>query len=179
MAWLGERVKLFELDKHGTMVLEIGSFDVNGSPRQLFRHANYWGIDLAAGKGVDSLATPQFYAAHISTFDVVICAEVLEHDPNPFETFNNIRLVLKKGGIALITVRGFTLQHTTQTINDREVVTGKIVSYGYHGDMHFGDYWRFGADGMRYLARNANLEVLELVEDTDPNFPGYFLSVGK
>jgi hypothetical protein len=37
----------------GTRVLDIGSLDINGSVRPLFRGGTYTGIDVAAGPGVD------------------------------------------------------------------------------------------------------------------------------
>ncbi|MDB0050250.1 hypothetical protein N9F31_02215, partial [Pseudomonadales bacterium] len=40
-------------------VLEIGSYDVNGSIRSLFNAQNYVGVDLVEGPGVDVVAGGQ------------------------------------------------------------------------------------------------------------------------
>ena len=39
-----------------TRVLEIGSLDINGSPRGLVLEADWYGIDLQAGAAVDEIA---------------------------------------------------------------------------------------------------------------------------
>jgi hypothetical protein len=60
-------------------VLELGSFDINGSVRDLFFSAErYHGIDLVRGPGVDEVADATSYRSDIK-YDVVVCCEVLEH----------------------------------------------------------------------------------------------------
>jgi SAM-dependent methyltransferase len=64
-------------------------------------------------------------------FDVVIATEVLEHLYDPQKAVEEIRKVLKKGGICIATTR---------------------FIYHYHPDPH--DYFRFTWDSLRYIFRN-------------------------
>ena len=57
-------------------VLEIGSYDVNGSIRSLFDTEHYVGVDLVAGPGVDVVADGQSVDYPDATFDVVLSCEV-------------------------------------------------------------------------------------------------------
>jgi hypothetical protein len=62
-------------------VLEVGSLDINGGLRPLFAGTgHYHGLDLVAGPGVDEVADAAHWAPP-RTYDVVVCAEVLEHAP--------------------------------------------------------------------------------------------------
>lgn len=62
-------------------VLEIGSMNVNGSPRPLFKGAEYTGVDFREGPGVDvvldAAKLPERFP--LGHFDVVVCVETLEH----------------------------------------------------------------------------------------------------
>lgn len=58
-------------------VLEIGSLDINGGVRGLFADCVYTGIDVAPGPGVDIVCQGQDYDAPDSTYDSVICCEVM------------------------------------------------------------------------------------------------------
>lgn len=58
-------------------VLEVGSKDINGTPRSLFPEAAYTGLDLVPGHGVDVVA--DVVGWEHDPFDVVLCLEVLEH----------------------------------------------------------------------------------------------------
>lgn len=62
-------------------VLEIGSLNINGSLRDLFLdQSNYWGIDVQDGPGVDEVADARTWSGFTSGgYDLVLCAEVLEH----------------------------------------------------------------------------------------------------
>lgn len=61
-------------------VVEFGSRNVNGSARQMFPAADYFGIDIEAGPGVDLVADAADYDDPESA-DCVVCMEVLEHTP--------------------------------------------------------------------------------------------------
>lgn len=63
-------------------VIEVGSYDVNGSVRPLFPEADsYIGLDRRAGPGVDVVADALTYTPD-GPVDLVVCCEVLEHDPH-------------------------------------------------------------------------------------------------
>lgn len=59
-------------------ILELGSYDSNGSVRHLFPRSRYWGVDIRPGKGVDEVADAATWKPRDS-FDLVLCLEVFEH----------------------------------------------------------------------------------------------------
>lgn len=84
-------------------ILEIGSRDVNGSPRTLCDGATeYIGIDQRPGRGVDEVVDAAKYDGK-GAFDLVISSEALEHAPNPQEIIACAHRALKTGGRLLIT----------------------------------------------------------------------------
>lgn len=84
-------------------VLEIGSHDVNGSVRPIFREAtHYHGIDIAAGPGVDEVADAAQWHAQ-KTYDVVVSTEVLEHAPRWDLILDNAWEALADGGRLIFT----------------------------------------------------------------------------
>lgn len=64
----------------GRRVLEVGSCDINGSVKSFFDTTDYTGVDWRDGPGVSNvcLAHEMFFP---ETFEVVISASMLEHDP--------------------------------------------------------------------------------------------------
>lgn len=98
-------VSEFTKDKYFKKVLEVGSRDVNGSVKHLFKCDEYIGLDLIAGPNVDivadALRLPEYFKD--KTFDCVLCVETLEHVKDPWTIVKNMRSVLKKGGWMLIT----------------------------------------------------------------------------
>ena len=56
--------------------LEIGSYDVNGTTRNVFEHTtDYVGVDLTAGPGVDLVCFGHEVSLPDSSFDIAISAE--------------------------------------------------------------------------------------------------------
>lgn len=93
-------------DLAGLKVLEVGSMDVNGSPRQNFPlAAEYVGVDFRAGAGVDVVMDAKDIADKwpAGYFDAVICCETLEHCEDWKAVLTAFWKVLKVGGVACIT----------------------------------------------------------------------------
>jgi len=88
--------------KKGKSVIEFGSLNINGSPRQFFNTKNYLGIDIAEGKGVDYVAFAHEYKP-LKIFDVVISTEMLEHDKHWRKSVENMFDLLHSGGLMIIT----------------------------------------------------------------------------
>jgi hypothetical protein len=86
-------------------VLEIGSYDVNGSIRSLFSGVReYIGLDLCAGPGVDLVANAHDLSnLNLGKFEVIISCETLEHDPNWRLTVKNMVESLSDDGVLIIT----------------------------------------------------------------------------
>jgi SAM-dependent methyltransferase len=99
----------------GKRVLEIGSKFVNGSVRPLIerfcRPREYVGVDIEAGKYVDVVLPAGMLVEHfgLESFNAVISTEVLEHVFDWRTVVNNMKAVLKPGGLIYITTcsRGY------------------------------------------------------------------------
>lgn len=111
----------------GKRVLEVGSYNVNGSARDLLERltpCEYFGVDLhEQEKYVDEVldATKLIERFGAESWDVVISNEMLEHAEHWKQTLDNIKAVLKPGGFLILTARG----------------------PGFPLHCHPHDYWRF------------------------------------
>jgi SAM-dependent methyltransferase len=126
-------------------VLEVGSFDMNGSPRAIFadeaRFPFYVGIDQTDGPGVDKVMNCHRLEFDDQLFDVVVDAERLEHDDDFFASYREIFRVLRPGGHVITTARSWG---------------------GFHPHCLPHDYWRFLEGGLRHLLTISGLEVLDI-----------------
>jgi SAM-dependent methyltransferase len=105
-------------------VLEVGSWNVNGSVRKFFTNCEYIGIDLHEGKDVDIICRASEINNEITIdhdgFDVVISCEMLEHDWEWKLSLESMYDNLKSGGLLLITCAApnrpehGTTEHTPQ-----------------------------------------------------------------
>ena len=84
-------------------VLEIGSYDRNGSIRKHFNVKNYLGVDLINGPGVDLVYDGKKLELNNKLFDITISSECFEHDPNWDNTFKNMMRYTKSGGLLIFT----------------------------------------------------------------------------
>lgn len=87
-------------------VLEVGSKNINGSPRKYFWFCDYTGVDLSNGKGVDvvmDFTTAGLIQLPTFNYDVVISTEVLEHCERWEMCLKRMYWLLKPGGLLLIT----------------------------------------------------------------------------
>lgn len=106
-AWAFVAGAVSSLDLTGD-VLEIGSRDVNGTVRSLFRDArSYTGIDVSPGPGVDVAADGASFDPG-TNYDVVVCCEVLEHARDAAGVIANALRLLKPGGKLIVTCAGPT-----------------------------------------------------------------------
>ncbi|MFO1132022.1 MAG: class I SAM-dependent methyltransferase [Hyphomicrobiales bacterium] len=84
-------------------ILEIGSYDVNGSVRELFPGSTYCGVDLTPGEGVDVVADGHRVDHPNNSYDITISCECFEHNPAWLETFHNMYRMTKAGGFIVVT----------------------------------------------------------------------------
>lgn len=76
-------------------VLDVGSYDVNGTLKPLF--ANYTGMDIEAGKNVDVISElGQPFPFDDKSFEVVVSSSCLEHDPAFWVTVKEMMRVSKE-----------------------------------------------------------------------------------
>ena len=89
-------------------ILEIGALNVNGTIRDAFNDTGYahWiGVDYNDGDKVDYTVKPgEFLNIVTSEFDVVVSTSALEHDPYLEDTLAWVSIVLKSGGVLILTV---------------------------------------------------------------------------
>lgn len=140
-------------------ILEIGSRNVNGTIRDLFRGsgAHYLGIDIVNGFDVDEVANSnRSDLFREDSFDIVLCLEMLEHDKCPWLTFETIDKVLVPGGYLILTTRAFD----------------EKGCYPMHDDPH-GDYWRFTVAGIHWILTYFLFQVI--ICKPDPDETGVFV----
>lgn len=87
-------------------VLEVGSQNINGSPRGFFWFCWYTGVDLMKGKGVDLVGDFSTMDFSLNRFGVVISSEMLEHDKNWQISLKKMYDALEDGGLLIITCAG-------------------------------------------------------------------------
>lgn len=88
----------------GARVLEIGSYDVNGSVRAHFGGASeYIGVDLVEGPGVDLIAYGHEVDLPDGSFDITVSCECFEHDPHWVSTWENMIRLTRPGGLVVVT----------------------------------------------------------------------------
>jgi SAM-dependent methyltransferase len=73
-----EWIARYATDEH-VPVLDLGGRDVNGSPRHLFPNAVYTVLDVRPGDGVDIVADAAAWDPGDDLWEIIICAETLEH----------------------------------------------------------------------------------------------------
>lgn len=129
-----------EYVKPDDVVLEVGSCDVNGSYRCLFKNNTYIGLDIEAGPNVDVIVSDPYDWVMIpeSSVDIVVCASVLEHVEFPWLTMEEIERVLKPNGHFCLVVPAVWPEHK-----------------------HPIDCWRIYPDGMKSLCKWVGLSVLD------------------
>lgn len=95
--------------KDAESVIEIGSRNVNGTPRALFEKAvaagRYLGVDIEPGDGVDVVANAADWKPPHQA-DVVICCEVFEHTPAWRQILKTMVAACKPGGFIIVTAAG-------------------------------------------------------------------------
>lgn len=128
-------------------VLDIGVYD-----RRDWIGPGYQTVGLAADAATEShmpdypppdiVSDLQALPMADSTIDAILCTEVLEHTPDPFQAVREMHRVIRPGGLVLASAPMMWPDH------------------GIPGS--FNDYWRFCADGWRLLFRS--FSTVDLVE---------------
>lgn len=143
-------------------VLEVGSYDVNGSVRPLitgmYPHPeDYVGVDIEMGPGVDKVVRADELVATFGrdSFDIVISTEMMEHVVDWQVPIVEMVEVLRPDGILVISTRS--------------------PGFPYHP--YPIDTWRYTLDAMRTIMERAGLEVMLLEDDWEQ--PGVFVKATK
>jgi len=147
-----------EEDVRGREVLEVGSKYVNGSARpyvERLKPKRYIGVDIQHGKYVDIILSAERLVEYFgeTSVDVVIASELLEHVRDWRSAVENMKRVLRPGGILYVTTR----------------------SYGFGVHAHPYDFWRYEMADIKTIFSDFLIEVLE----KDPHAPGVFVKAFK
>lgn len=130
-------------------IVDIGSYDVNGSYRTLFENPqwHYQGVDLEAGPGVDVvLSTPYRLPFRSRSIDLVVSGQAFEHVEYFWLTWMEMLRILKPGGMVFL------------------IAPSRGPEHRYPQDC-----WRFYPDGYRALAKYGQCELVEVSTDWEPH----------
>ena|SRR5438270_10996546 len=123
-------------------IVDLGSCDYNGSYRPIFARKpwRYLGVDMTAGKNVDIVLRNPYRWREIKagSADVIVSGQTFEHTEFFWLTMREIARSLKAGGLVCIIAPSAGDEHRYPV-----------------------DCWRVYPDGLRALARSAQLETLE------------------
>ncbi len=127
----------------GAWVLDAGAGE--GRFRPYFSHTRYVALDLAVGdeawdySGLDVIADLRALPLADTSFDAVVCIQVLEHVPEPLSVLREVSRVLKPGGKLYLSAPQCWHQHQKPY-----------------------DFFRYTSFGLRYLLTRSGFEVLDL-----------------
>jgi SAM-dependent methyltransferase len=128
-------------DTNNLHILEIGSYDVNGSIKNIFLPSNYIGCDISPGKNVDIVSFGHELNIEDNYFDLVISSEVFEHDRNYKKTFENMYRMLKPSGTFLFTCAGLgRIEHGTSRTNPSHSPGNKLMEDDYYKNLSADDF---------------------------------------
>lgn len=144
----------------GRRVLEVGSYNINGSPRSIIKPmlpSSYIGVDQTPGPGVDIICRSEELTSVFSldSFDIVISTEMLEHCREWKPSISAMKAVLKPGGLLVVTTR----------------------SPGFKYHPYPEDHWRFTTEDFSTIF--SDMERVLLLSDWQPGHPGVFLKAFK
>lgn len=137
--------KTYLSDRKELQIVDIGSYDVNGSYRPFFSRPSwqYVGLDLAQGPNVDIvLMSPYRLPIKSHSVDVIVSGQAFEHIEFFWLTWLEMVRILKPGGLIFLLAPSRGPEHRYPQ-----------------------DCWRFYPDGYHALAKYANLELLEVSTD--------------
>ena len=131
-------------------VLEIGSLIVEGqeclSVRKYFTEAEYIGVDMQQGNGVDVVDDCKNYCSYNKKeFDLILCLDMLEHAINPAKVIIYAKDSLKPDGVLLVT---------------------SVFNFPIHE--YPNDYWRFTPECFKMLL-GSNSRVYKIGSELMPH----------
>lgn len=94
--------KYCEKNIENKKILDIGSYNVNGSVRPIFEKGQYIGVDMEKGPNVDVVANANNLPFEKNYFDVIVSISCFEHDDMFWVTFLEMCRVLNEGGYMYI-----------------------------------------------------------------------------
>jgi len=132
---------------HELKILDVGSYDVNGTYKSLFLKSNwvYEGCDIAPGPNVDIvMSNPYEIPLPDVSYDVIVSGSTLEHVEYFWIWMKEVARLVKPGGLICMIAPGSGAIHPTPV-----------------------DCWRFLPQGMDTIIKWIGFEKLESY--IDPN----------
>lgn len=150
--------QIHESDVKGKRVLEVGSYNVNGSfgdYAKTLGPSEYIGVDMTEGPCVDRVVNAEDLVKEFGkdSFDLVISTEMLEHVENWKAVVTQLKAVVKPGGALIITTRSDGFPFHEWPI----------------------DSWRYEVEDMKEIFDDFH----PLHVEPDPYEPGVFLRATK
>lgn len=127
----------------GAVLLDAGAGE--GQYRSLFTHCRYIGADFALGdlswdySKLDVVCDLAHLPFAPSSFDAVLCTQVLEHVPEPMQVLCELARCMKPGGLLILTAP----------------LTGEEHQQPY-------DFYRYTSYGLTYLLEKAGFRIERL-----------------
>jgi SAM-dependent methyltransferase len=133
---------LSAVEVYGGHILEIGSYNVNGSLRNAvlpWQPASYTGVDMRSGPGVDIVCRAEHLVDRFGAgrFDLVLSSCTFEHVRNWRPAMEQMKLVCRPGGLIIF-----------------------IVPHRFYFHAYPNDYWRFSPADLKQIF--ADCEILRL-----------------
>jgi SAM-dependent methyltransferase len=145
-------------------VLDVGSGDINGNNRFLFKDCEYDGNDVIEASNVTIVSKTKDLPFADSTFDTIISTECFEHDPEYADSFRKIYQMLKPDGLFCFTCASTDREeHGTRR-------TSPASSYGTIGNLEdMCDYYK----NLTHEDLNAVLQLIDLFSVYDCYYNSY------
>jgi len=125
-------------------ILEIGSYDVNGSIREFLQtdSAQYIEVDLCDGKGVDVVSYGHKLSLPNDSFDIAVSCECFEHDEYWADTFKNMHRMTKPGGLIAFTCGTLgRLEHGIIRSNAEHSPGTQFIGLDYYKNLDKEDFY--------------------------------------
>lgn len=120
----------------GKRVLEVGSLNINGTIRDLFKNCSYTGIDVHPGKDVDIVCQGKDFVDQ-DGFDTIVSTECFEHDQDYVLTVQNILKLLRPGGLFFFTCASINRhEHGTRRTETFDQQVEGTSLYGVNPDYY-------------------------------------------
>lgn len=133
-------------DKENSLVLDIAP-ETHKGVKEFFVKSNIKTLDIDPTSGADYILDLCNNNSHIvedNKFDLIVCTEVLEHTNNPFKVVEELKRLLKVGGV---------------------VAVSTPFNFRMHGPLP--DNWRFTIHGLRVLFSDFDILKIEELSDKD------------
>jgi ubiquinone/menaquinone biosynthesis C-methylase UbiE len=122
----------------GGKTLDLGAGSAKYKQIIKEKASEYLAFDMLPGSNIDIVGDASNTLLPGESFDTIISTQLLEHVERPWLVIKEIRRILRKGGVCIL---------TAPFINP------------YHCDP--GDYFRYTTSGIKSLFSNENFEIIE------------------